>query len=139
MSDHDGLLARVHLDSGDAPYVQSMRAGRHELTADEPPSVGGADAGPGPYNLVVAGLIACTSITLRMYADRKGWQLGPVHIDATMRRDGDVEIIERTITLAATVTAEQQAKLAEIAEKTPVTKTLKRATTIVTRIDLRTI
>jgi putative redox protein len=134
MSDHDGLLARVHLDSGDVPYVQSIRAGRHSLTSDEPASVGGGDAGPGPYNLLVSALVACTSITLRMYADRKGWQLGPVHIAATMRRDGDVEIIERTITLAASLTAEQRAKLGEIAEKTPVTKTLKRATTIVTTL-----
>jgi putative redox protein len=139
MSDHDGLLARVHLDSGDAPYVQSIRAGRHALTSDEPASVGGADAGPGPYNLVVAGLVACTSITLRMYADRKGWQLGHVQIAATMRRDGEAEIIERTITLEPSVTPEQRAKLAEIAEMTPVTRTLARATTILTTIDLCTI
>jgi putative redox protein len=132
MSDHDGLLARVHLESGDVPYIQNIRAGRHALTSDEPAAVGGGDAGPGPYNLVVAGLVACTSITLRMYADRKGWQIGPVHIVATMRRDGDVEIIERAITVAASVSAEQRAKLAEIAEKTPVTKTLKRATQIIT-------
>jgi putative redox protein len=128
----DVQLAIVHLDSGDTPYRQTLRAGRHELVADEPAAVGGGDQGPAPYGLLLSALAACTSITLRMYADRKGWQLGPVHIDLKMRRDNDEERIERTIVLAAAVPPEQRARLAEIAEKTPVTRTLRRATTIVT-------
>jgi len=94
--------------------------------------LGGDDAGPAPYNLLVAALAACTSITLRMYADRKGWELGPVHVDVTFLREQDVERIERTIKLAPTLTAEQRTRLAEIAEKTPVTKTLKRSIAITT-------
>jgi len=127
-------LATAHLDSGTAPYAQSLRVGRHNLTADEPAQLGGGDAGPAPYGLLVAALAACTSITLRMYADRKGWQLGPVHVDVAIERDGDTERIARTIRLAPTLSDEQRARLAEIAEKTPVTKTLKRATAILTTV-----
>ena len=132
MTTGDVHLAIVHLDSGDPPHRQTIRAGRHELVADEPAALGGGDQGPAPYGLLLSALAACTSITLRMYADRKGWQLGPVHIDLKMLRDSDEERIERTIVLAPAVPPEQRARLAEIAEKTPVTKTLRRATTIVT-------
>lgn len=124
----------VHIDSGDKPYAQTIVVGKHTLIADEPASAGGADAGPAPYGLFLAGLAACTSITLRMYADRKGWQIEPIHIDLVMTRDGDVEKIERKIRVADTVTAEQRTRLGEIAEKTPVTKTVKRGTQIVTTI-----
>ena len=123
---------KVHLDSQETPYAQTIRAGSHTLVADEPEVLGGGDAGPAPYSLLLAALAACTSITLRMYADRKGWQLGPVHVDLVMTREGDEEGIERTIRLAPSVTPEQRARLAEIAEKTPVTKTLRRGTPIVT-------
>lgn len=124
------MTTNVHLDSGIAPYEQHLMIGRHAITADEPASLGGADAGPAPYGLLLAGLAACTSITLRMYADRKGWTLGKVHVDCAFERQGDEESIRRTIKLASGVTEEQRARLAEIAEKTPVTKTLKRGTPI---------
>ncbi len=127
-------MASVHLDSRETNYAQTIRAGVHELVADEPTSIGGQDAGPAPYQLVLAGLAACTSATLRMYAERKGWQLGPVHVDATFVKHGDEERIERTIVLAPGLTDEQRGRLAEIAEKTPVTKTLKRGTPIVTTL-----
>ena len=84
MSSHDGRIASAHLDSGGAPYAQTIRVGRHALTADEPAALGGGDAGPPPYGLLLSALAACTAITLR------------------------------------------------IAEKTPVTKTLKRGTPIAT-------
>jgi putative redox protein len=130
--DKKDLLATAHLDSGEARYEQRLRVGRHDLVADEPAVVGGGDTGASPYGLVLAGLAACTAITLRMYAERKGWELGPVHVDVLMRRDQDVETIERTVKLAPTVTPEQRTRLAEIAEKTPVTKTLRRGTAIAT-------
>lgn len=126
-------MATVHLDSRETAHAQDLRAGKHHLVADEGPALGGQDAGPAPYDLVLAGLAACTSITLRMYADRKGWQLGPIHVDVAFHRDGDAERIDRTVVLAPGVPDEQRARLAEIAEKTPVTKTLKRGTPIVTR------
>lgn len=134
MNPNETHLATVHLASGTERYAQTIRAGRHEIIADEPKQLGGGDAGPAPYGLLLASLVACTSITLRMYADKKGWELGAVHVDASIFREGDVERIERTIKVLPSLTDEQRAKLAEIAEKTPVTKTLKRATTIVTRV-----
>jgi putative redox protein len=127
-------IAAAHLDSGTALYAQTLRLGKHTLTADEPAALGGADAGPAPYALMLGALAACTSITLRMYADRKGWTLGPVHIDATMFRVDEVERIERVLKLSPQLSEEQRAKLLEIADKTPVTKTLKRAMQIQTRI-----
>jgi putative redox protein len=130
----DLVLATAHLDSGTKPYEQTIRLGRHTVLADEHATLGGADAGPTPYQLVLSGLAACTSITLRMYADRKGWELGPVHVDLVMTRVGEAEHIERTIRIGDSVTPEQRTRLAEIAEKTPVTKTLKRAATIVTTL-----
>jgi putative redox protein len=134
VSTGDVHLASVHLDSGEPPHRQIIRAGKHELVADEPAAAGGGDQGPAPYALLLSALAACTSITLRMYADRKGWQLGPVHVDLRMLRAHDEERIERTIVLAPAVPPDQRARLAEIAEKTPVTKTLRRATPIVTTL-----
>jgi putative redox protein len=134
MNPGDTLLGTAHLDSGAAPYTQTIRAGRHTLTADEPAVLGGGDTGPAPYGLLASALAACTSITLRMYADRKGWTLGAVHVDVTIYREGEAERFERTIRLAPELTDEQRAKLAEIAEKTPVTKTIKRGAPIVTRV-----
>lgn len=127
-------MTSVHLDSGDAKYVQTIRAGHHTLTADEPAGLGGGDAGPAPYSLFLSALVACTSITLRMYADRKGWELGRVHVDAVFVRDGDAERIERTILVSPSLTDEQRTRLGEIAEKTPVTKTIKRGTPITTQV-----
>jgi putative redox protein len=128
-------MATVHLTSRDVNFAQDIQAGKHSLVADEGPSLGGQDAGPAPYTYVLAGLAACTSITLQMYAQRKGWDLGQVHVDASFVRRGDEESIERTVRVGPAVTAEQRARLAEIAEKTPVTKTIKRGTPIVTRFE----
>ncbi len=127
------ILANAHSDALGPRYAQMIQTGHHELVADEPATAGGADVGSSPYGLLLASLAACTAITLRMYADRKGWELGPVHIDLSIGRSAEgVERITRTITPAPAVTAEQRAKLAEIAEKTPVTKTLKRSLEIAT-------
>lgn len=134
MTEGNPRLATATLDSGARPYEQNIRTGHHQLVSDEPTAVGGADAGPTPYGLLVAALASCTSITLRMYADRKGWPLGAVHVACTILREGDVERIERTITLSAALPAEQRDRLAEIAEKTPVTKTLKRGVAIATTV-----
>jgi putative redox protein len=132
MAESDVHLATAHLDSGDAKYAQSIHVGRHALVADEPVVLGGADAGPPPYGYLAAALAACTSITLRMYADKKGWELGSVHVDVAAFHTADGERLDRTVKIGAAITDEQKTRLAEIAEKTPVTKTLKRGTPIVT-------
>jgi len=128
-------MTTAHLNSVGPPYEQAIRVGGHALIADEGPGLGGQDKGAPPYGYLMAGLAACTSITLQMYAARKGWDLGEIDVDAKFVKDGDDERVERVVRLAPHVTAEQRARLAEIVEKTPVTKTLKRALTIATRVE----
>ena len=125
-------MARAHGEIGLEDYKVAIRAGRHDLTADESPALGGADAGPSPYELLLAGLVACTSITLRMYAERKGWPLTGVHVDLLYRVDDGHARIERKMTLEGPLDDAQRARLAEITEKTPVTLTLKRGVEIET-------
>ncbi|HEX4453993.1 MAG TPA: OsmC family protein [Kofleriaceae bacterium] len=127
-------LATGHLTSRPARYAQSIRIGHHELVADEPVALGGGDAGIAPYGLLLASLAACTAITLRMYAERKGWELGEVRVDLEMTREGDVETVARTISCGAALSEEQLRRLGEIADKTPVTKTLKRSIAITTTV-----
>ena len=129
------------------PFTQRVRAGRHELTADEPESVGGADAGPGPYELLMAALGSCTSMTLRMYADRKGWPLEGVRVALAHARihaedcercetkTGKVDRIERALELAGPLDAEQRARLVEIADRCPVHRTLEGEVEVVTRLE----
>lgn len=125
------FLASVHIKSRTG-YAQDIRTGRHELIADEPETLGGRDEGPAPFQLVLSGLAACTSITLTMYAAKKGWQLGPLAIDLRLSQEGDTRHVQRTITFAAQLTEEQRTRLLEIAEKTPVTRALREGFSIAT-------
>ena len=110
----------------DPNYRQSLHCGRHEMLADERPVRGGADAGPMPFEYLLAGLSACTSITLRMYAERKGWNIGAVAVSLALRQGKEgTRSIERRVTLSAALSAEQQEKLSEVCEKTPVTLAVK--------------
>jgi len=124
------VIAMVSVTSA-VGYRGEIRAGRHRLVADEGPEVGGDDEGPNPYQLVLAGLVQCTAATLRMYANRKGWALGEVKVRARILRTGDgaakVERIERTIKVDGDLSAEQKQRLSEIAERTPVSRTLRAA------------
>ena len=127
------MATSVHLVSK-AGVFQEMEARQHRLTADEPEHNLGTDKGPAPYELLLASLAACSSATLRMYADRKGWQLGTITADLRFKRDPEGnESIERTISFSETLSEEQMARIRDIIEKTPVTKTLKRGTPIATR------
>ena len=118
-----------------APYATHITAGRHALTADEPSSAGGADAGPSPFALVLSGLIACTAITLRMYADRKAWPVKRVAVDAVYHHAKDASFIERVLHIEGDLDDEQRARMADIAERTPVTLALKSASDIRTRLE----
>ena len=119
----------------EAGYAQHIVSGGHTLASDEPRTVGGTDTGPSPYGLLLSALGACTSITLRMYAERKGWTLGTVRVVLHHDKDsGGADLIQREIAFDAELSAEQRARLAEIAEKTPVTKTLRAGATIETRL-----
>ena len=118
-------------ENGQGRYQQEVIVGEHRLLADEPVSVGGADAGPAPLEFVMAGLGACTAMTLRMYAERKGLALTrvsvalsheKVEVDGVMR-----DRINRTITLEGGLSDEQRQRLLEIANKCPVHRALSQS------------
>ena len=126
-------------------FQQEVRTGRHRFLADEPVDVGGLDSGPGPYDLVLAGLGACTSMTLRLYAERKAVPLDRVTVrlghsrihavdcENCETKEGMLDRIDRVITLAGNLNEEQRKRLIEIADKCPVHRTL------TSEIDIRTV
>lgn len=115
--------ARVHTDEG--KFRQKVQIGGHILTADEPESNGGNDAGPEPHEFLLAGLGACTSMTVKLYADGKGWPLRAVDVTVEGHRDETrVFTFKRTISFEGDLTEEQRQRLLEIANKCPVHRTL---------------
>ncbi|MGB7101698.1 MAG: bifunctional alpha/beta hydrolase/OsmC family protein [Xanthobacteraceae bacterium] len=126
-------------------FQQEIVTGAHRLLADEPVKAGGLDSGPGPYDLLVAALGACTSMTVRLYADHK--QIPLTRTQVRLRhekiyaadcaecetKEGKIDHIERAITFEGDLTAEQRARLLEIADKCPVHRTLK------SEVDIRTV
>ena len=131
-------VATADAEIGVTRYAVSIRTGDHALVADEPRHAGGADAGPSPFGLVLSGLGACTAITLKMYAERESWPLQAVHVRLAFRweREGTAKTphIERSLKLEGPLDAEQRARCAEIAEKTPVTRALKTGIAIRTTV-----
>lgn len=114
-------------------YRTRIEVSGHSLIADEPAALGGAGIGPAPYDLILAGLGACTAITLRMVADRKEWPLESLDVALRLRGGkGDLNI-ERVLTIVG-LDDDQRAVLADIAERTPVTLTLKGGIPITTTL-----
>ena len=118
----------VVTENGQGRYQQQVRLGQHSLIADEPVSAGGEDAGPAPFDFLMAGLGACTSMTLRMYAERKEWPLTGISVSLSHDRievDGMLrERITRTIDLNGSLSEAQRTRLLEIAGKCPVHRAL---------------
>ena len=127
-------MAQARASIGTTNYETAIVTGHHKLTVDEGPGLGGKDVGPGPYELLTAALAACTVITLRMYAERKQWPVTAVHADVTFVREGDKQRIDRVLTIEGKVDDEQKKRMADIAERTPVTLTLKGGLEIRTRL-----
>lgn len=136
----------VVAETGENPFAQSISAGSHMLRADEPQSIGGGNTGPTPYGLLLSGLGACTSMTIRMYANRKKWPLERAVVRLTHNKihaadcadcetkDGKLDRIERTIELTGDLDDEQRARLLEIADKCPVHRTLESEVKVETRL-----
>lgn len=127
---------RVAARIGHHGYTTELRAGRHTFKADEPASAGGDNLGPTPYDLLLSSLGSCTAMTLRMYADRKGWQLDSVEVHLSHRKEHNydcencekqsskIDLIEREIILSGQLDDVQRSRLMEIADKCPVHRTL---------------
>ena len=140
-SDAGGVVVRGSATG----FAQEILAGPHRMASDEPVSVGGTDTGPSPYDFLLAALGACTSITVGMYARRKGWPLEEVTVHLRHSKihasdcaecetkEGMLDRIERDIHFAGSLTTEQRSKLLEIANKCPVHRTLTSEIVVKTR------
>lgn len=127
-NDHDA----VSIECGNGTYTQYVEAGAHVFYVDEPVDHGGDDLGPNPFDLLLASLASCTSITLRMYAKRKGMKLERVGVRAAYRKfhaevceeceqtEGYVDVIERDIELIGDLSDDERARLMKVADKCPV-------------------
>ena len=125
-------------------FLQDVQAGQHHLLADEPLAYGGTNRGPSPYGLLSAGLGACTAMTLRMYARRKGWPLDHVSVDvshdkvhaqdASTPTHANIDLFRRRITVTGSLTPEQRQKLLEIADRCPVHRTLEASSRVETEL-----
>jgi putative redox protein len=124
-----GIPNAVTVSETGPKYANSVKTGAHALMADASPADGGAEAGPQPFEFVLAGLGACTTMTVRMYADRKGWPLRHVSVVVTMPEPAK---LVRTLTLEGDLDDEQRRRLIAIAEHCPVHKFLKAEKTIET-------
>lgn len=123
-------------EAGAAKYVQRVANGRHKSLSDEPTERGGGDAGPAPFDYLLAALGTCTSITMRMYADRKGFDLGQVNVKLDYVREKDGGRIAREISVSRAITEEQRTRLADIIERTPVTLAIKQGVAIASTVSV---
>ena len=119
-------------------YTQDISVRGHKLVADEPTDLGGEDRGATPFELVCAGLGACTTITLRMYAARKNWPVDHIEVDVNYRKDGQgkdrKDIFHRAITITGDLDESQIKRMLVIAGKCPVHKMLETDNEIVTEL-----
>jgi putative redox protein len=128
-----GTMIQTHRKSG---YEIEIQSGRHSIVADVDAKLGGQDLGPGPHELLEAALGACTSITVQMYANRKGWKL--VSCDTKVkftREDRESIALERTIHLDGDLDDEQKRRLLEIANRCPIHEVLVRGAKIESRLE----
>ena len=137
---------RVIVQGNAEGFAQAIAAGSHQFTSDEPTDVGGSDTGPTPYDLLLAALGSCTSMTVSMYARRKGWPLEAVTVrlrhsrihaadcEACETKEGWLDHIERAVELTGVLSDEQRARLLDIANKCPVHRTLMSEVHVQTRL-----
>jgi putative redox protein len=125
-----------------AGFLQDIQAGPHHLSADEPAAAGGTDLGPSPYQLLAAALGACTAMTMRMYARRKGWPVEAIAVDVTHDRshasdaaaEGRPDRFRRVLRLAGALSDEQRDRLHQIADRCPVHRTLEAGARVETTV-----
>ena len=130
------MTTTVIVHGNAAGFAQEISVGRHHLSADEPVAAGGTDTGPNPYDLLLAALGACTSMTVAMYARRKQWPLEAVTVRlrhskihaadcaSCETKEGKLDHIETEVELVGALSEEQRVRLLAIANKCPVHRTL---------------
>ncbi len=121
------ILARITSEAGDEHWRTQMTVGRHEILGDEPETLGGGDLGPPPFAYLLAGLVSCTSVTVRMYAEKHAIPLQRIEVDAKALRNEEegINSIERQVRLIGDLDDSDRAKLESVAERTPVTLAIK--------------
>jgi len=124
-------MAHARIVSTPAHYAHRITSGRHELIADEPAALGGEDAGMAPFDLYLSSLAACTAITLRMYAEKKGWDLGEFSAELRSQRDADGKLhVHRVLHATGPLDEAQWEKLLDVVSRTPVTLVMREGATI---------
>ena len=129
------IIANAKVKTREEHWLGEVTSGKHQLMTDKPESFGGQDLGLAPYDFVCSGLISCTMITLRMYAQHKGLDLGEfvVEADFNVNKEGK-EWIQRRLYFVNPLSDELKQKVLDICQKTPVTKTLLRSVEINTSV-----
>lgn len=130
-------MAIAHANIGAARYRTTIKTGgdlQHQLIADEPQRLNGDDQGPAPFDLLISALGACTAITLKMYAERKDWPLEALDVQLEYLGGENPPRIERVLTPVGPLDDAQRARLADVAERTPVTLAIKNGVPINTRL-----
>lgn len=132
METQERLVVRVLAQTGFARYQTVIKSGHHQLLADEPERNGGADTGMNPQSLLLASLSSCTSITLRMYIDRKQWPVHEITVDVELFTTGLMQSIKCIISYEGELSVEQELRLLQIANACPIHKILSRSMAIET-------
>ena len=127
-------MTSVRVSSSASRYRQDVSIRQFQLAADEPPTLGGDDAGPTPFEWILAGLGSCKAITLNMYAERKGWNLKSVVVDLTYENHDSQPIIQADLTLEGDLDEAQRQRLREISDRCPVQRMLTVPVDIQTRL-----
>ena len=115
-------------------YTNDVRTSRHHLFADEPVALGSSDIGPTPFEYIAAALGGCTTITLRMYSERKKWPVTHLACEVKMHKDDGRQVFERLLTIEGDLDDTQRARLIEIADKCPVHKVLTHGADVLTKL-----
>lgn len=123
--------ARVS-ERGDGRYVNAVAMRHHTLVSDEPERLGGDDLGPNPFDLLCASLGACKSITMRMYAERKGWSVDHLEVTVTHHRERGVDSFICQLSIDGDLANEERDELIEVSRRCPVQKVLSQATVVET-------
>ena len=124
-------IAHAGIRSTGANYLHDIHTGHHDLQTDEPAVLGGQGKGLAPFDLYLASLAACTAITLRMYAERKGWDLGEFRAELTLQTDDDGSLhVHRVLHASGPLDDKQWQRLLEVVANTPVTKAMRNGVDI---------